>query len=78
MATDHEKGSHSQPSHDAKGGQPSHQGTQQGSHESNTAQHDQGSGNQKARQEDTRGQNQPSRESQVKGSQQSHTGGQKK
>ena len=79
MATEHDARSHNQPSHEAqvKGGQHSHQGSQQGTHDTSGTQHDQGSGSQQSKTQDERSHNQPSHEAQVKGGQHSHSGSQK-
>jgi hypothetical protein len=63
---------HNQPSHDAsvKGGQHSHQGSQQ----ETAGQHQQSN---EEKQDEGRSQNQPSHEAQVKGGQHSHSGNQK-
>jgi hypothetical protein len=78
MAKENDAQTHNQPSHEAqmKGGQHSHQGAQQGSHESTSGQPNQGSATHKA--EDGRSRNQPSHEAQVKGGQRSHSGSEKK
>ena len=76
MATDQR--THNQPSHEAqvKGGQHSQSGSQQGSEELSSGQHNQGSASHKK--EDGRSHNQPSHEAQVKGGQHSHSGSEKK